>query len=223
LVIKITKLVARGAASETPKGRARAWANMGYQTKAGATVEDQIREGIALREQILAQADAIRATAREIVQAFRAGRFLYVFGNGGSAADAQHLAAELSGRFYLDRDPLPAFALTVNSSAVTAIGNDYGYEDVFARQLRGCVKAGDVVIGISTSGTSKNVVKAMEVAKKAGAKTVALCGRKGKPLAQMSDHALTVESDDTARIQEIHEMLFHLLCYEVERAMFGSR
>src|SRR5581483_6087326 len=196
---------------------------MGYQSKDAATIEDQIREGVRLREAALAQADDVRAAANAIVEACRAGRFFYVFGNGGSAADAQHMAAELSGRFYLDRDPLPAFALTVNSSAVTAIGNDYGYEEVFSRQLRGCVKPGDVVLGISTSGTSKNVVKAMEVAKKAGAKTVAFCGRKGKPLAQMCDVALTVESDDTARIQEIHEMFFHLVCYEVERALFGSK
>src|SRR5207244_302409 len=100
-------------------------------------------------------------------------------------------------------------------------GNDYAYEDVFSRQLQGCVRAGDVVIGISTSGTSKNVVRAMEVAKKAGARTIALCGRKAKPLAQMSDHALTVESDDVARVQEVHEMYYHLVCAEVERELFG--
>ncbi|MFA5860923.1 MAG: SIS domain-containing protein [Candidatus Thermoplasmatota archaeon] len=184
------------------------------------TLEEQIRDGIKLREAALADIPRIEATARTIAQALRQGRFLYVFGNGGSAADAQHLAAELSGKFYKDREPLPAFALTANSSAVTAIGNDFGYEHTFSRQLKGCVRAGDIVIGISTSGTSKNVVEAMEVAKKAGAKTVALCGRKGKPLAQMSEHALTVESDDVARIQEIHEMYYHLLCFAVEKELF---
>ena len=192
---------------------------MGYT--AGGSLQDMIRDGIRLREASLAEVPHIEAAARAIVDAFRAGKFLYVFGNGGSAADAQHLAAELSGRFYKDRAALPAFALTTNTSALTAIGNDYSYEDVFARQLQGCVKAGDVVIGISTSGTSKNVVKAIEVAKKAGAKTVGFCGRKGKTLAQMSDVALTVESDDTARIQEIHEMYYHLVCYLVEKELFG--
>jgi D-sedoheptulose 7-phosphate isomerase len=181
----------------------------------------QIREGIRLREAALAEVPAIEAAARAIAAALRSGRFLYAFGNGGSAADAQHLAAELSGKFYKDRAPLPAFALTANSSAVTAIGNDFGYEHVFSRQLKGCVRPGDIVIGISTSGTSRNVVEAMEAAKKAGARTVALCGRRGKPLAQMSDHALCVESDDVARIQEIHEMYYHLLCFAVEQEMFG--
>jgi len=193
---------------------------MGYQTKPGASIEEQIREGVRLRESSLAEVPHIEQAARIIVDALRAGRFLYVFGNGGSAADAQHMAAELSGRFYKDRAPLPAFALTTNTSALTAIGNDYGYEEVFSRQLAGCVKPGDVVIGISTSGTSKNVVKAMEVAKKAGAKTVGFCGRRGKTLAQMSDVALCVESDDTARIQEIHEMYYHLVCYLVEKELF---
>src|SRR5687768_14284053 len=103
---------------------------MGYQTKEGATLEDQIREGMALREASIREIPHIEAAAKAIVEAFRAGRFLYVFGNGGSAADAQHLAAELSGRFYKDRDPLPAIALTVNTSALTAIGNDYSYADV---------------------------------------------------------------------------------------------
>lgn len=194
---------------------------MGYQTRADATLEEQILESKALRESALEQAPAIRDAAAAVVRALKAGRFVYAFGNGGSAADAQHLAAELSGRFYLDREPLPAFALTANSSAVTAIGNDYGYEDVFARQLKGCVRQGDIVIGISTSGTSKNVLRAMEVARKAGAVTIALCGRRGKPLAELSDHALTVESDDTARIQELHLLFYHLLCYQVEKDMFA--
>lgn len=193
---------------------------MGYQS-GGKSIEDQIKEGIRLREASLQDVEHVRAAARAIEHAFRQGKFLYVFGNGGSAADAQHLAAELSGRFYKDRDPLPAFALTVNTSALTAIGNDYSYEDVFARQLKGCVRAGDVVIGISTSGTSKNVVRAVEVAKKAGAVVIGFCGRRGKPLAEMSDVALCVESDDTARIQEIHEMYYHLVCCEVEKALFG--
>jgi D-sedoheptulose 7-phosphate isomerase len=184
-------------------------------------LERQVRDGIRLREESLAHLPAVRNAARDVAAALRAGKFLYVFGNGGSAADAQHLAAELSGKFYRDREPLPAFALTANSSAVTAIGNDFGYEHVFSRQLKGCVRAGDIVIGISTSGTSKNVVEAMEVAKKAGARTIAFCGRRAKPLAQMSDHALCVESDDVARIQEVHEMYYHLLCYAVERELFG--
>jgi D-sedoheptulose 7-phosphate isomerase len=193
---------------------------MGYQD-ANKSLRGMIEEGARLRLASVDEIPQLEAAARLVVDAFRAGKFLYVFGNGGSAADAQHLAAELSGRFYKDRDPLPAIALTVNTSALTAIGNDYSYEDVFARQLKGCVKTGDVVIGISTSGTSKNVVKAMEVAKKAGARTIGLCGRKGKTLAAMSDVALTVESDDTARIQEIHEMYYHLLCYQVENELFG--
>lgn len=194
---------------------------MGYESKPGANIVEHIKESARLHVALIQESEHIEAVAGAIARALSIGKFLYVFGNGGSAADAQHLAAELSGRFYKDRAPLPAFALTANTSAVTAIGNDYGYEEVFARQLRGCVREGDVVIGISTSGTSKNVVKAMEEAKKAGAVTVALCGRVGKPLAQMCDHALTVESDDTARIQEVHLLLYHLLCYEVERRLFS--
>ena len=179
----------------------------------------QIEESIRLQRYLQKEVGSLMAIANQLVQAFRGGNKVLLFGNGGSAADAQHIACELAGKFYIDRDPLPAIALTTNTSSLTAIANDYGYETVFARQVRGLVSKGDVVIGISTSGESKNVLLAMEAAKRGGAITVAFAGQEGS-LTRMSDYSLSIPSSDTPRIQEAHITAGHIICYLVEETLF---
>jgi len=152
-----------------------------------------------------------------VAAAYRAGGKVVLCGNGGSAADAQHIAAELVGRFLLERRALPALALTTNTSSLTAIANDKNYEDVFRRQVEALVDGKDVVIGISTSGNSANVIKAMEEAKKKGARTIALTGRGGSKLAEAADLTITVPSDSTPRIQEAHITIGHIICELVEK------
>lgn len=146
----------------------------------------------------------------------QAGNKLLVCGNGGSAADAQHLASELTGRFIKDRRPLAAIALSTDSSALTCIGNDYGFDDVFSRQVQALARPGDCFIGISTSGRSPNVLKAAAAAREAGAKVVGLLGRDGGPLLAESDLAIVAPSDVTARIQEVHILVIHTLCGLIE-------
>lgn len=182
----------------------------------------QIEENISLKNHLKIQVKNLLAISDCLVQALRAGKKVLLFGNGGSAADAQHIAAELAGKFYRNREPLPAIALTTNSSSVTAIANDYGYEAVFVRQLKGLVKEGDVVIGISTSGSSPNVLLAMEEAKRRGAITVAFTGQEGK-LNDLADFVLSIPSRDTPRIQEAHITAGHIICYLVEEALFGEK
>lgn len=156
-----------------------------------------------------------------ITTSLRGGGKIHFCGNGGSAADAQHLAAELSGRFYFDRPPLNAEALHCNTSYLTAVGNDYGYDLIFSRLLCGTAKAGDVVVGISTSGNSKNILKAFEVAKEMGVKIIAMTGETGGAMKDYADILLKAPSKDTPRIQESHIMLGHIICELVETAMFG--
>ena len=151
-----------------------------------------------------------------IIAAYRAGSKVILFGNGGSAADAQHIASELVGKFMLERQALSAIALTTNTSALTAIANDYGYDVTFSRQVEALVNDGDVVIGISTSGNSTNVIEAMKTAKTKGAKTVGLTGGKGGQLAEVADLALVVPSDIPPRIQEAHIAIGHIVCELVE-------
>lgn len=148
--------------------------------------------------------------------AIQAGGKVIFCGNGGSAADAQHLAAELMGRFLFDRAPMAAVSLTVDTSALTAIGNDYGYADVFSRQLRGIGKKGDVIVGMSTSGNSENVVKAFEVARELGITTVGLTGTGGGKMAALSDILLAVPNSRTNHIQEAHIAIGHMICAMVE-------
>jgi D-sedoheptulose 7-phosphate isomerase len=143
-------------------------------------------------------------------------------GNGGSAADCQHLAAELMGRFLVDRRPLPAIALTVDTSALTAIANDYGYDDVFSRQLRGIGTTGDVLVAISTSGNSRNVVAALETAKAIGIATIGLTGGSGGAMSKLCDVAICVPSHETNHIQEMHIVVGHYLCAEIERMLCRS-
>jgi D-sedoheptulose 7-phosphate isomerase len=162
---------------------------------------------------------AVEEAARRLSQAIRSGGKVMFCGNGGSAADAQHLAAELMGRFLKERSPLPALALTVDTSALTAIANDYGYGEVFARQLRGLARPGDVLVGLSTSGNSENVVRAVETARELGLVSIGLTGRSGGKLRQLCDVAVCVPSDETNHIQEMHIAVGHYLCGVVEAAV----
>jgi len=155
-----------------------------------------------------------------IAKAFANGNKVLFCGNGGSAADAQHLAAEFSGRFYSDRDPLPSEALHCNSSYITAVANDYGYDVVYSRIIKGTGKPGDVLVGLSTSGNSVNIIKAMEQAKKLGMITVGLTGATGGKMKEVCDYLLNVPSSDTPRIQESHITVGHIICQLVEEALF---
>jgi D-sedoheptulose 7-phosphate isomerase len=155
-----------------------------------------------------------------ISHAFEAGNKLFLFGNGGSAADAQHLAAEFINRYIIDRPPLPAVALTTDTSILTSISNDFAFNEIFAKQLRALGKEGDIAIGISTSGNSSNVLKAFEVAKEMGIKTVALAGNDGGIIAKMADISLIISSTSTPRIQETHILIGHILCEMVEHQLF---
>jgi phosphoheptose isomerase len=182
-----------------------------------------LRDGARLRHATLERCGAeIEAAARLVVDALARGNKVLVFGNGGSAADAQHIAAELVGRFVVERAPLPAVALTVDSSALTAIANDYGYEQVFARQLGGLGAEGDVAIAITTSGTSPNVLAAVEVARQKRISVVGLTGAKGAAFAEVCDACVVVPSTNTARIQEIHITVGHLLCEAVDLLTTGA-
>lgn len=157
---------------------------------------------------------------RLISKAFEEGNKIFFFGNGGSAADAQHLACEFVNRFIMDRPPLPAIALTTDTSILTSVSNDVAFSEVFARQLRALGKEGDIAIGISTSGASSNVIKAFEVAKEMGMKTVALTGNDGGLLGKIVDFPLIVPSTSTPRIQETHILVGHILCEMVEHSLF---
>jgi D-sedoheptulose 7-phosphate isomerase len=176
---------------------------------------------IALKRRVLETAlPAVQAAAELLVAAYRDDRKVIFFGNGGSAADAQHLAAEMEGRFGFDRRPLPALALHANVSTLTAIANDYSYEQVFARLLRAHARPGDVAIAISTSGTSKNVLAAARLKHQLDIRLVALTGENGTALAPFADVVIAVPSRDTARIQESHILIGHILCDYVERSLF---
>ena len=166
---------------------------------------------------------AVAEAAEAVIASLEAGGTVYFCGNGGSAADAQHLAAELSGRYFIDRPALAAIALTTNSSALTAIGNDFGFEQVFARQLKGVGTPGDVLIAISTSGRSPNVLRAIETAHELGMTVIGMTGPAGKRFAAQCDHALVTPSTSTPRIQEGHIAMGHALCELAERALFPAR
>lgn len=182
----------------------------------------RIAESVRVHQSLLLREDDIRTWAEIWTDSIRGGGHIYLFGNGGSAADAQHWACELSGRFYLDRKPLPATALTVNTSALTAIANDYSYDEVFSRQLEAVARAGDVAVGISTSGNSGSVVRALESARRGGLVAMALTGRGGGAAKTAAEHWIGIDSDDTPRVQEGHELIGHLICEWVERALFDE-
>ncbi len=184
------------------------------------TVARSLKEGAELRLKMAETMTAgITAAAEAIAEAFKAGRKLLLFGNGGSAADAQHIAAEFMNRFLIERPPLPAIALTTDSSVLTSIANDYSFDDVFSKQVKALGKKGDVALGISTSGSSGNVLKALRVAKKLGMVTISLTGEAGKA-ATLADIALQVPSRHTARIQEAHIVVGHILCDLTDTLLF---
>ncbi len=164
----------------------------------------------------------VETVAASCIEAIRQDHRIFFCGNGGSAADAQHLAAELSGRYYFDRPPLYAEALNVNMSYITAIGNDYGYQAIFERSLQAKGRAGDILFGLSTSGNSENVVRAFKFARKIDVKTVAMTGKDGGRLAGMADFLLHVPSADTPRVQECHLLIGHTICELIEAAIFGK-
>lgn len=182
-------------------------------------VQRQLQESAEVKKRFEAEAPKVVALADKMVEAFRNGHKVLLFGNGGSAADAQHIAAELTGKFLKWRAPLPVLALTTNTSELTALGNDLGYDQVFERLVEAHARPGDVVIGISTSGNSPNVLRGVAAAKRKGCFTVAWCGEGGK-LRTEADLALAVPSKDTQRVQECHIALGHIVCGLVERAMF---
>ena len=187
------------------------------------TITRSIQESIATKQQILdnqALLDTIQAVAQVMINALRDGKRILWCGNGGSAADAQHLAAELSGRFYYDRPPLNSEALHCNTSYMTAVANDYGYDLIYSRMIDGACHPGDVLVGISTSGNSKNICNAFRKAKDLGVTTVALTGATGGEMKPMADYLLNVPSSDTPRIQESHIMIGHIICEIVEAQMF---
>lgn len=179
------------------------------------SVKQALSEDAALLERVE------KASSR-IIQAFQNGHKVFFCGNGGSAADAQHLAAEFSGRFYTDRDPLPSEALHCNTSYLTAVANDYGYEQVYSRLIKGLARKGDILIGLSTSGNSANICKAFEMAGELGIQTVGMTGAAGGRMKDLSDILLNVPSSDTPRIQESHILLGHIICQLTEAALFKN-
>ena len=179
------------------------------------------RESADLKLRFIRQnAEALIQMVKTVAEAFKAGNKVLLFGNGGSAADAQHIAAEFVNRFLIERPPLPAMALTTDTSILTSISNDYGYADSFSKQIKALGKEGDVAIGISTSGSAANVIKAIKVAKEMGLKTVGLTGMGGGDLAKIADLAIVVDSQITPRIQEVHITIGHVLCEMVDRILF---
>lgn len=188
-------------------------------------INRRVHESIAVKQSLLGTAlvDAIAHLCDEIVACVRAGGKVILFGNGGSAADATHIAAEFVGRFAFDRDPMPALSLSDNVSAVTAIGNDYAYDLTFARQLRALGSPGDIAIGLSTSGSSPNVLNALRVAREKQMFSAAFTGAKGAQMAALADLAMVIPSASTARIQEGYMLSAHIVCEIVEQTLFGPR
>ena len=187
------------------------------------SIEQIIQDSINVKQLIIndkALVEKIDKAAMMCVESLKNGGKIHFCGNGGSAADAQHLAAELSGRFYYDRPPLNAEALHVNTSYLTAVANDYSYDLVYARMLRASAKNGDVLVGISTSGNSANILKAIDVAKQIGVKTIGMTGETGGKMAEVCDILINVPSKCTPRIQESHIMIGHIICEIIEAAIF---
>lgn len=186
-------------------------------------IEQRIRESAQVKLDVLECGEVLCALEEAIqvtIDCFKSGKKMLLCGNGGSAADAQHLAAEFAGRFYMDRKPLPAHALHVNTSYLTAVANDYGYDDVYKRATESFGRMGDVMLALSTSGNSTNVIRALEAAKSIGMIRVGFTGSNGGKMQQYCDYLVKVPSEDVARIQENHIMLGHILCEAVESSLF---
>ena len=184
-----------------------------------ANIQKSIQESTKTIQNVAKLAPQIQKTIALIIKCLSSGKKIVLFGNGGSAADAQHIAAELIGRFKLERKSYPALALTTDTSCITALSNDYSFDIVFSRQCESLVEKGDVVIGISTSGNSTNVKKGLEMAKKKGGITVGLLGSKGGSIGKLADIPIIVDSSSTPRIQEAHRTIYHIICEQVEKAM----
>lgn len=188
-------------------------------------IKDSILKSIKCKEKMLQNEqilENIEKIAKCIVEAYKLDKKVYICGNGGSAADAQHFAAELVGRYLINRKALPAVAFTTDTSILTAIGNDFGYDEIFKRQVEGFVEEGDILIGISTSGNSKNVQNAMIEAKKRDAKIVGLLGKDGGKCKEICDYPIIVETNRTPNIQECHITIIHIICEIVERELYGK-
>lgn len=188
-------------------------------------IKNIIEESIAVKHKILSDEnmlDTIEKVTAATVAALKKGKRIYFCGNGGSAADAQHLAAEFSGRFYLDRDALPAEALHCNTSYLTAVANDYSYDVIYSRLVKGLAHEGDVLVGLSTSGNSANITRAFETAREKGVITVGFTGEAGGKMKPLSDYLFNVPSKNTPRIQESHIMIGHIICELVEERYFSS-
>jgi len=187
-------------------------------------IKSELKESIETKNQVLKTlVPQIEKAARAMIEALKAGNKIMFFGNGGSAADSQHLAAELIGRYRKERKSLPAIALTTDTSIGTAISNDYGFEVLFARQVEGLAKPGDIAFGISTSGNSRNVIEGLEKAREMGCKTIGLLGCDGGKIAEASDISIIVPCNTTPRIQESHITIGHILCQLIENEIFGGR
>ena len=187
------------------------------------SVVEQIEQSVLTKQLLKSEASKISNCAEAIINSYKKGGKLILFGNGGSAADSQHIAAEFVGKYMTERKALPAVALTVNTSSLTAIGNDYGFEHVFERQVEAFCNSNDVVIGISTSVSSKNVILGIEAGRKKGAFTVALTKKSPNRLAEIADIAIMVPSDSTPRIQECHILVGHIVSDLVEQALAGNQ
>ena len=185
------------------------------------SVEKAIDAHVDLMKSIRRMASAIEALGRTLAESIQEGHKVLFVGNGGSAADAQHLAAEIVGRFEKDRSGLAAIALTTDSSTLTSIANDYGFDSIFSRQVEALGQSGDILVAISTSGNSPNILKAVEAAKTKGLTTIGLLGKTGGELKELVDHPLVVPSDNTARIQEAHILIGHILCQLIEESLFS--
>lgn len=184
-----------------------------------------IQASIDVKKQVLANDELLKTTeaiVNLLTEALQKGNRIYFCGNGGSAADAQHLAAEFSGRFYINRKALPAEALHCNTSYLTAVANDYSYDVVYARLVEGITNPGDVLIGLSTSGNSVNIIKAFEVARQIGVATIGFTGNSGGSMKELSDYLIAIPSKDTPRIQESHILIGHIICQLVEEKYFVS-
>lgn len=179
-------------------------------------------ESISTLEETKKSIGIIKKIVDDITSCFNGGHKIVIFGNGGSAADSQHFAAEFIGRFCAERKSLPAISLTTDSSNLTAIGNDYSFDDVFARQCESLVNDGDIVIGISTSGKSNNVIRALQTAKEKGGKTIGILGNDGGEIKNIVDTAIVIPSKSTPRIQESHRLILHIICDMVEKQFVNS-
>lgn len=186
-------------------------------------IKESIEQSIALKSKVLQNEmllDTIRRVADECISTFKADGKVLFCGNGGSAADAQHLAAEFSGRFYYDRDPLFSEALHVNTSYITAVANDYSYDDIYARLVKAKGRKGDVLVGISTSGNSENIIRALKIANEIGMITIGFTGETGGKMKEHCNYLINIPSKDTPRVQEVHILVGHIICELVESTLF---